>query len=170
MPTARRSPCPPKLRALRGLTMVEAMCMLLAVGLVAALALPKMAEQQSRSRVAQLRQAAQGLQARLDRMRDRALARGFDCQDTEPRPLQLDGENVVLRHCQPQADPGFGQDLLATLPPGVGHQWQLAPLPLTAPHLALERADAPQPAQCALRYTGATAGQPSRVDLSTSGC
>lgn len=144
--------------------------MLLALGLVAALALPKMAEQQALGRVVQLRQAAQGMETRLAAVRERAQRLGLDCQDPAPRSMRFEDETVTLQHCQPQA----GADLALVMPTWAALQsadgWRLAPPQISAPRLVLERSDAPQPTACALSYTPAQAGEPARVELFTTGC
>lgn len=144
--------------------------MLMAVALVAALALPKMAEQRARARVQQLRETAQTLQAQLDTLRQRAQAHGIDCRDTAPRRLRVDGESIELLHCQPVAGEAFAAQLVAAAPHGGGAVWQLAPLALTRPRLVLERADAPQPSACALGYKAATADSAAQLELIGTGC
>lgn len=149
--------------------------MLLALGLVAALALPKMAEQQSRARTAKLRASAQSLQVLLSAVRLGASAQRSDCRDTTPQTLLLDGEPVPLVHCQPQALADFGHGLLAAARLSPADGWQLAPqaaasAPTAGAVLAIELADAPQPASCAITYTAATAEQPAQLTLQTAGC
>lgn len=155
-------------RHARGLTLVEAMSMLLAVGLVAALALPKMVEQQSRGRSAKLRTTAQALQVVSTVVRGMATSQVDDCRDPTPHTLTLDGEPIALRHCQPLPVADFDQGLLAAARVSPADGWRLAPS--TADRLVIELGEAPQPARCAITFSAAGPDQPATVSTLTDGC
>lgn len=160
----------------RGLTLVELMVMLLVIGMLAAVALPKYAELQARTRAGKVKATAQQLQVVASLLRSAAAAQGQDCSDTRPGRVTLDGEPIALVHCQPQALPAFDQGVLGAARVAAADGWQLSlASPFHGGHgpgqaLAIEAVDAPLPAQCAVVYTAARVDAPAQVATLTGGC
>lgn len=160
----------------RGLTLVELMVMLLVIGMLAAVALPKYAELQARTRAGKVKATAQQLQVVASLLRSTAAGQGQDCSDTRPGSVTLDGEPIALVHCQPQALPAFEHGVLGAARVAAADGWQLSLDPAQAggsapgSALAVQAVDAPLPAQCAVVYTAATASAPAHVATLTAGC
>lgn len=110
----------------RGLTLVEVMVMLLAVGMLAALALPKYADLQMRARVDKLRSTAQSMQVVNGLLRATAVSRRIDCQDPAPAKVGVDEVEVELVHCLPQALADFDRGVLAAARLHADDGWQLS--------------------------------------------
>lgn len=159
-----------------GLTLVELMVMLLVIGMLAAVALPKYAELQARTRAGKVKATAQQLQVVASLLRSSAAGQGQDCSDTRPGSVTLDGEPIALVHCQPQALPAFEHGVLGAARVAAADGWQLSLDPAQAggsapgSALAVQAVDAPLPAQCAVVYTAATASAPAHVATLTAGC
>ena len=159
-----------------GLTLVELMVMLLVIGMLAAVALPKYAELQARTRAGKVKATAQQLQVVASLLRSSAAGQGQDCSDTRPGSVTLDGEPIALVHCQPQALPAFEHGVLGATRVAAADGWQLSLDPAQAggsapgSALAVQAVDAPLPAQCAVVYTAATASAPAHVATLTGGC
>ena len=160
----------------RGLTLVELMAMLLVIGVLAVVALPKYADVQMRARVAKLKATAQSLQVVSALMRTTATSRGADCRDAAPASLTIDGETIALVHCHPQALGAFEQGVLAAAKLSAADGWLLSLAAgqsgsaLPGATVAIEVADAPLPASCALAYTAASRDTPPQINTRSSGC
>ena len=131
--------------AQRGLTLVEVMVMLLVLGMLAAVALPKYADLNKRARIDRLRATAQTMQVVSGLVRATAVSRQIDCHSAAAAQVDLDEVDIALVHCRKG---GTG--------PGAT--------------LAIEVTDAPMAPHCALAYTAATAGSTAQVELLSAGC
>ncbi|MBK7061515.1 MAG: prepilin-type N-terminal cleavage/methylation domain-containing protein [Rubrivivax sp.] len=162
--------------AQRGLTLVEVMVMLLVLGMLAAVALPKYADLNKRARIDRLRATAQTMQVVSGLVRATAVSRQIDCHSAAAAQVDLDEVDIALVHCLPQATADFEHGILAAARIRADDGWQLSLEPGrkggTGPGatLAIEVTDAPMAPHCALAYTAATAGSTAQVELLSAGC
>jgi MSHA pilin protein MshA len=157
--------------AMRGVTLVELVAMLLVIAVLAAVALPRYADVQGKAREAKVRSAAGAMQAVASLVRSSAEARGIDCDDKRRASMDIDGQPQPLAHCYPVAEPAFDTGILAAA--RLEREGWVASLRREEGRtsLVLEASDALTPARCAVSYALPTrAAEGAIIATETRGC
>jgi MSHA pilin protein MshA len=165
----------PTLRRQAGFTLVELVTVILILGVLAAVALPRYADLQGKAREAKVKAVAGSIKAANGLVKASAMANGVSCASATGTSVTLEGSAVALNHCYPQALGSFTTGILVAANVAAADSWQISTTSgggaTAGSVLRIELTDAATPANCSVTYTSAAAANtPSVISTTVTGC
>jgi len=155
-----------------GFTLVELITVILILGVLAAVALPRFADLQSKAREAKVKAIAGSMRAAVGLVKASAMANAISCSSATGTTVSLEGQAVALNHCYPQALGTFGTGILGAANVSAADGWTIVGGAASVASLVtIQLSDAATPASCAIAYTSAAdANTPPVLTTTVSGC
>jgi len=110
MSTQRMSPRPSRQA---GFTLVELITVILILGVLAAVAIPRYSDLQGKARESKVRAIAGSIKAAAGIAKAQAVATGVSCASATAGTVTLEGRSIALNHCYPQASNFLTAGILA---------------------------------------------------------
>jgi MSHA pilin protein MshA len=173
IPTPRTGPAAMRLQA--GFTLVELVTVILILGVLAAVALPRFADLQDKAREAKVKAVTGSLKAASGLVKASAMASSVSCAQAAGTSVTLEGMSVALNHCYPQALGVFNGGVLGAANVVAADGWTISGTSAggaaAGSALVIELSDAATPANCSVSYTAAAdANTPPVITSTVSGC
>ena len=157
-----------------GFTLVELITVILILGVLAAVALPRFADLQGKAREAKVKAIAGSMRAAVGLVKASAMANAVSCGAATGTTVSVEGLSVALNHCYPQALGGFGTGILGAANVAAADGWVIGASAGGAPAgsaVSINLSDAATPATCSILYTAAAdASTPPTVATTVGGC
>ena len=157
-----------------GFTLVELVTVILILGVLAAVALPRFSDLQGKARAAKVKGIAGAMNAAASLTKASAMAAQVACGSATGTTVALEGLNIALNHCYPQALGAFGSGVLGAANVLAADGWVVgsnAGAAAAGSVLTIQLSEGTTPANCSITYTSpanATAAPSVAVDV--SGC
>ena len=166
-------------RAQAGFTLVELVTVILILGVLAAVALPRYADLQGKAREAKVKAVAGSIKAASGLVKASAMASNISCGtasvtgSTTPAAPALEGLTVDLNHCYPQALGSFTTGVLGAANVAAADGWTVSATAgevggaTAGSKVVIQLSDATTPANCSISYTAAANGTTPPVIATT---
>jgi MSHA pilin protein MshA len=164
------------MRQQAGFTLVELVTVILILGVLAAVALPRFTDLQGKAREAKVKALAGAVKAAAGLAKATAIVNSVSCASATGTSITLEGLNIALNHCYPQAlAASFTTGILGAANIAAADGWTAAITAGTAGAvdavMDVELSDAATPDQCKITYTAAAnASTPPVIATTTTGC
>lgn len=166
-----------------GFTLVELVTVILILGVLAAVALPRYADLQGKAREAKVKAVAGSIKAASGLVKATAMAGSISCgtasvtSASTPAAPSLEGLSVDLNHCYPQALGSFTTGVLGAANVAAADGWTISTTAgevggaTAGSKVVIQLSDATTPASCSISYTAAAnATTPPVIATTVSGC
>lgn len=164
MHTAVRTP-----RIQAGFTLVELVTVILILGVLAAVALPRYADLQGKARESKVKAVAGSMKSAMGLVKASAMANGISCSGTTGS-VTMEGATVDVDYCYPEAAGNFSAGVLLAANVVASDGWVIASGSPSGV-VQINLSDAGTPASCSVSYTAASASAPMpSVATTTTGC
>jgi MSHA pilin protein MshA len=160
-----------------GFTLVELITVILILGVLAAVAIPRYTDLQSKARESKVRAIAGAMKSASGIVKAQAIVNSVSCADATTLSVTLEGRSIALNHCYPQALTSITGGIFgaANLENEGGTEWTISMSSGTAGAVAAtveaRLAAAPTPANCYVRYQAPTAANDDPdITVVATGC
>lgn len=150
-----------------GFTLIELIVVIVILGVLAAVALPRFTALQGDARFAKLNAYAGSIRSAAALAKSAAVARSVDCSLATGTNVAVEGGTVNMAHCYPAAT-ALGIGFAANLGSGTADGYQVTyDATATPPVATLQITGAATPASCQLTYTEPTGANAPAIVLVT---